>query len=59
MNLELTRDGILTPKDVAGNPVASWAHLYTHACSGALRAAGSLLLFLVARPLVRRLNLGM
>ena len=59
MSLELTRTGILTPKDIAEHAMAPGARLCTRATAAALRAVGSLLLFVVARPLVRRLNLGM
>ena len=47
-----------TLKDVEGHVVDPRAHLSTRGGSWTLRAVGSLLLFLVARPLVRRLNLG-
>jgi hypothetical protein len=58
MNLELTRAKVFSVNDGAGHGVDSGADPCTRGGQWALRALGSLLLFLVARPLVGRLNLG-
>jgi hypothetical protein len=58
MGLELTRVMAFTLLDVAGHMAQSCVNLCTLGYLRTRRVVGSLLLFLVARPIVSRLNLG-
>jgi len=58
MGLELTRVMVFTLRDVAGHVAHSCVNFSTLGYLRTRRGVGSLLLFLVARPIVSRLNLG-